>query len=250
MLDQAPSDGLHNIRLGCAGWAIPRAQAAAFGQGPSHLARYSTRLPAVEIDSTFYRSPRPTTYQRWGATVPRGFQFAVKAPRTITHQHRLLDCDSLLAAFLAECGALGPALGPLLLQLPPSLSFDSPVVAAFLESLRARFGGLVVCEPRHASWFTGAGDALLAAYQVARVAADPAVVPAAAHPGGWPGLVYYRLHGAPRVYYSAYDAATLAALAHQLRRAARTGPAWCIFDNTASGAATANALDLLAQLRG
>ena len=190
------------------------------------------------------------TYRRWAASVPSGFQFAVKVPRTVTHQHRLLDPNLLLDTFLAECRELGPALGPLLLQLPPSLAFDVTVVEAFLASLRTRFAGPVVCEPRHASWFTGAGDALLAAYQTARVAADPAIVPPAVHPGGWNGLVYYRLHGAPRVYYSAYDAQALDTLADQLRRAVRRGPAWCIFDNTAAGAATANALELLGRLRG
>ncbi len=248
----AATDGIgfpHNVRLGCAGWTIPRAAADAFAAGPSHLARYATRLPAVEIDSSFYRPHRPATYARWAASVPAGFQFAVKVPQAITHTGRLADAEPALATFLAECGALGPALGPLLVQLAPSLVFDPPLVRAFLTTLRARFGGLVVCEPRHASWFTPAGEALLAAYQVARVAADPAVVPAAAQPGGWAGLVYYRLHGAPRIYYSAYAPPVLDALAASLRAAATSGPAWCIFDNTAAGAAPANALALLARLR-
>jgi uncharacterized protein YecE (DUF72 family) len=104
----------------------------------------------------------------------------------------------------------------------------------------------VAAEPRHAGWFTPAADALLAEWRVARVAADPARVPAAAEPGGWPGNAYYRLHGSPRTYYSAYDAAFLDALAPRL--AAAPAGAWCIFDNTALGAATADALGLLARL--
>lgn len=235
--------------LGCAGWAIPADQAHAFGAGPSHLARYATRLPAVEINSSFYRPHRPATYGRWAASVPVGFQFAVKVPRTITHTRRLVDSASLLEPFLAECGALGAALGPLLVQLPPSLAFDEPVVAAFLTFFRARFAGAVVCEPRHVSWFTAEADSLLANFQVARVAADPAVVPAAAQPGGWAGLAYYRWHGSPRIYYSAYDPATLATLAATLHATAQTRPVWCIFDNTAAGAAQANALAVLAQIR-
>jgi uncharacterized protein YecE (DUF72 family) len=132
---------------------------------------------------------------------------------------------------------------------------------AFFGTLRERHAGPAVVEPRHASWFVPEADALLAARHVGRVAADPARVPAAAAPGGWPGTVYYRLHGSPRVYYSAYDTAWLDALAAQLRAAAlATGgpergraapdaaPPWCIFDNTAAGAATANALDLLGRL--
>jgi uncharacterized protein YecE (DUF72 family) len=73
-------------------------------------------------------------------------------------------------------------------------------------------------------------------------------VPAAAEPGGWPGTVYFRLHGSPRTYYSAYDASYLDALATRLL-AAPPG-AWCIFDNTALGAATTNALGLLDRLAG
>ena len=242
------SETLPNVRVGCAGWSLPREHLPAFGDGASHLARYATRLPAVEINSSFYRPHRPATYARWAASVSAGFQFAVKVPKAITHTGRLVDAGPALDAFLAECGALGAALGPLLVQLPPSLAFSAPTVTAFCTALRARFPGAVVCEPRHATWFTAEAEALLAAFQIARVAADPAVVPAAAHPGGWDGLVYYRLHGAPRIYYSAYDSATLATLAGPLRTAAHSGPAWCIFDNTAAGAAIANALDLLATL--
>ena len=212
------------------------------------MARYATRFPAVEINSSFYRPHRPATYGRWAATVPAGFQFAVKVPQTITHTRRLDDPAPLLDPFLAECSALGAALGPLLVQLPPSLAFDARVVAAFLTLFRARFAGALVCEPRHASWFSAEADRLLAAYQVARVAADPALVPVAAQPGGWDGLAYYRLHGSPRIYYSAYDPATLTTLAATLHTTAQTRPVWCIFDNTAAGAATANALDVLAQL--
>jgi uncharacterized protein YecE (DUF72 family) len=236
------------IRVGCAGWSIPSTQAAAFGAGPSHLARYATRFAAVEINTSFYRAHRPATYQRWATSVPDGFQFAVKVPRTITHERRLVESAELLDTFLQQCGELGPALGPLLLQLPPSLTFERPVVARFLSTLRERFSRPVVCEPRHASWFSGEGDALLAEHRIARVAADPAVVPSAAEPGGWDGLVYYRLHGAPRVYYSAYDEAALDALAVKLRVAARRGIAWWIFDNTAAGAAMDNALHLQARL--
>ena len=84
---------------------------------------------------------------------------------------------------------------------------------------------------------------------MARVAADPAVVPAAAEPGGWDGLVYYRLHGSPKVYYSAYPDEYLEALAKTLTRAAKSAEVWCIFDNTAAFAATANALDVLDRVR-
>jgi uncharacterized protein YecE (DUF72 family) len=203
----------------------------------------------VEINSSFYRPHRPATYARWAASVPPGFRFAVKVPREITHGHRLADPEEPLDRFLAECGALGEALGPLLVQLPPSLAFDAVVAGPFFAALRERFAEEVVCEPRHPSWFRPDAEQVLVAHEVARVAANPAPVPSAAQPGGWEGLVYYRLHGSPRVYYSAYSEPYLAALANTLRAAARAAPVWCIFDNTAQGAATDDALSVIKRLR-
>jgi uncharacterized protein YecE (DUF72 family) len=81
---------------------------------------------------------------------------------------------------------------------------------------------------------------------IARVAADPLRAPGGGEPGGWDGLVYYRLHGFPRVYYSSYDADFLDALAIRMAQlSAPATPTWCIFDNTTLGAGTSNALDLL-----
>lgn len=237
------------IRVGCAGWAIPRQHAAAFPAAGSHLERYAGRFAAVEINSSFYRPHRPATYARWAATVPEGFRFAVKVPKEITHQRRLAAAEAPLDRFLSEVAALGTRLGPLLVQLPPSLRFEPAVAAGFFAALRLRFAGSVACEPRHASWFADEAGRLLEDAEVARVAADPAVVPAAALPGGWSGLVYYRLHGSPQRYSSAYSADALATLADTLAAAARAAPVWCVFDNTASGAATADALDLLERLR-
>jgi uncharacterized protein YecE (DUF72 family) len=199
----------------------------------------------VEINSSFYRPHRPSTYAKWAASVPAGFRFAVKVPRAITHERRLADVDAALDAFLAEATALGAALGCLLVQLPPSLRHDARVADAFLVALRARHDGAVALEPRHPSWFTPEAERPLLAHGVARVAADPARVPEAAEPAGDPRLVYVRLHGSPRIYYSDYDAAYLDALAEEVRGdLARADAAWCVFDNTALGHATANALAL------
>jgi uncharacterized protein YecE (DUF72 family) len=166
----------------------------------------------------------------------------VKAPKTITHERRLTDCESLVHAFLDQVGRLGDRLGPILVQLPPSLAFDPGVAASFFADLRSRFSGPVACEPRHSSWFEPAADRLLATHHVARVAADPAPDPRAATPGGWSGFAYVRQHGSPRIYYSAYGPGRLAALARTLDR--RASEIWVIFDNTALGAATEDALAL------
>ena len=234
--------------VGCAGWGVPKPHAGRFPAAGSHLARYAARLPAVEINSSFYKPHRPATYARWAATVPPAFRFAVKVPKAVTHEKRLTGAADLLDAFLAEATALGDEIGPLLVQLPPSLPFRGEVAGGFLTELRERFAGGVVLEPRHPTWFTPEGERLLASFRVGRVAADPAVVPAAGEPGGWDGLAYFRLHGSPKVYHSDYPPAYLDALAGRLR-ATTAAERWCIFDNTADFAAPANALDLLARLR-
>lgn len=231
------------IRIGCAGWTIPADCAASFPAGASHLQRYAGRFNAVEINTSFNKPHRRKTYEDWAAVVPPGFQFTVKLWKQITHTSRLADL-SALGYFLPDVRALGDRMGPLLVQLPPSLAFDAVAAGGFFSALRDRFTGSVVCEPRHSSWFAPEADDLLQSFQVARVAADPAPTPLAAQPGGWPGLVYYRLHGTPPLYNSAYDDAYLQALATSLSEKAQVAPVWCIFDNTATGAATRNALAL------
>lgn len=251
-----PSDtAVAHLMIGTAGWGLPRASQHRFasaGPAGSHLARYAQHLPAVEINSSFYRPHQRTTYERWAAATPPAFRFCAKLPRSITHMARLKDTEPLLQAFVHQVQGLGARLGCMLVQLPPSLSCDMAVADGFFGSLRRLHaeGGIAV-EPRHASWFTPEGDALLAHWRAARVLADPVLHDRGRAPGGWPGLVYCRLHGSPRVYYSAYDDALVQALALRLQAATReAGSVWCIFDNTASGAATDNALDLHEASRG
>jgi uncharacterized protein YecE (DUF72 family) len=237
-------------RIGCAGWTIPKAHAASFPPSGSHLKRYAQIFNAAEINSSFHRPHRRATYERWAASVPDGFSFAVKAPKTITHELRLVGAEAELDEFLAQARGLGQKLGPLLVQLPPKLGFDTDTVRAFFAVLRARHDGDVVCEPRHADWFTPPADDLLLEFRIARVAADPAVVAAAAEPGGWKDLIYFRLHGSPRVYWSEYGPEQIDWFAEKLVRAAKDArAAWCIFDNTASGAAAGNALALRERVR-
>ena len=235
--------------VGCAGWAVPKAHGAHFPVEGSHLQRYAGVFGSVEINSSFYRPHQAKTYARWAQSVPDEFRFAVKVPRAITHDKRLACSEPDLDRFLAECGGLGHKLGPLLVQLPPSLRYDSEVSGGFFTRLRERFAGDVVCEPRHQTWFAPEAEEMLASHRVARVAADPAPAPTAAEPGGWSGLAYYRLHGSPRMYYSEYSAPHLEALVQTLDEAARAAPVWCIFDNTAEFAATANALSVTEQLQ-
>lgn len=216
----------------------------AFPDEGSALQRYAARFDAVEINSSFHRPHRRTTYERWAASVPASFRFAVKLPRAISHDRRLVGCGEPLARFADEIAGLGDQRGPVLVQLPPSLAFAPEVAGAFFDELARVVGGVAVCEPRHPSWFAAEADALLVAHRIARVVADPARVPEAAVPGGWRGLTYARWHGAPAMYRSSYDPTAIAAHA----TFARAGDSWSIYDNTTLGAATANALALMAAL--
>lgn len=230
------------MRVGTAGWAIPAMSRPAFPDNGSQLERYATLLGAAEINSSFYRPHRRATYERWAAATPADFRFAIKLPKAITHERRLLDSEELLARFAEEIAGLGAKRGPVLVQLPPSLAFDASVAAAFFTLAADVLGGPIVCEPRHASWFAADADALLVALHIARVAADPARVTGADRPGGWLGLRYTRLHGSPDIYRSGYDDAAIATYAIAARAA--PGEQWTIYDNTAAGYALANALEL------
>ena len=233
------------VRIGTAGWSLPRILQDRFDGDGAHLARYARVFDAAEINSSFHRPHRPATYERWAASVPASFRFSVKIPKTVTHERKLVDADALLERFLDEAAGLGATLGCLLVQLPPSLALEADIAQRFFATLRARWTGDVAVEPRHASWFDAAGDALLREFRLARVGADPARVPAAARPAGDSSVAYWRWHGSPRMYWSSYDDAVLAALADDVRAARAAGSrVWCIFDNTTSGAATANALAL------
>jgi uncharacterized protein YecE (DUF72 family) len=238
------------IRIGTTGWSIPRAAASGFDSAGTHLERYSRQLDCAEINSSFHRPHASTTYAKWRDSTPPDFRFAVKIPRTITHEQKLQGTREPFITFLAQTDGLAEKRGPLLLQLPPSLAFDGAVVKAFLDEVRSVYDGPIVCEPRHPTWFAPLVASLLERYRISRVAADPPPVPDATSPGGWARVAYFRLHGSPRVYWSRYDAAGIAALAGTLGRISTEAQVWCVFDNTASGAALENAWELRERLRG
>ena len=259
---------MERVTIGIAGWALPGADAdvfppAAFG---SNLARYAEVFDAVEINSSFYRPHRPETYARWAESVPAGFRFAVKLPRTITHEKRLQDIEADLDRFLAEAGALGGKLGWMLVQTPPSLRFDPAAAGSLFAGLHARLhnvpragpashggdappaarrapGVMLACEARHGSWFGEEATALLREQGVVRVVADP--------PAGEPGpfvatrgdAAYVRLHGSPLIYRSIYEPERLAQVAAWLRGQGQAS-ALVIFDNTMSGTQVRQAMQL------
>ncbi|HEU4694346.1 MAG TPA: DUF72 domain-containing protein [Vicinamibacterales bacterium] len=237
--------GAADIRIGTAGWSIPRAAATRFDSAGTHLERYSRQLDCAEINSSFHRPHATTTYAKWRDSTPSAFRFAVKMPRAITHDLKLKNAREPFSTFLNQTDGLADKRGPLLFQLPPSLAFDGAVVTDFLDMVRGVYDGPIVCEPRHATWFSPPAASLLERYRISRVAADPPPVPEATTPAAWAGVVYFRLHGSPRTYWSRYDQNAIAALAAAVGRLATAKQVWCVFDNTAGGAAIENACELL-----
>lgn len=233
------------MNIGTAGWSIPRQNSDSFPAEGSALERYAAQFPVVEINSSFHRSHRSTTWERWRDSVPAEFRFAVKVPKQITHERKLVDCSEQLKSFVAEAGLLGEKLAVLLVQLPPKLAFEETAAAGVFAEIRSLSSARIACEPRHPSWFNEQVDAWLEQLGISRVAADPSICPEAARPGGCKRLSYWRLHGSPVVYRSSYQnrIATYAAVLNA--EAASGRDVWCIFDNTASSAGAGDALALI-----
>ena len=224
--------------IATAAWSIPQKVADRFAQEGSSLTRYASAFDGVEINSTFYRRHKASTYARWAGSVPDSFRFAVKIPKEITHTRAMKDIAEPFGAFLEDIRPLGAKRGPLLCQLPPSLAFDADAFDSAFNTVRNADDGPIVIEVRHKSWASAEALDLLKSYAINRVLADPAPV--------WPmedfdmPPKYVRLHGKPKIYYSSYADEQIRPFSDVL-----AADSWCVFDNTASGAAIDNALTLV-----
>lgn len=239
--------------IGTAAWTLPKDFAGHFSTEGTHLERYARALSAVEINSSFYREHKPATYKKWAASVPPDFRFSVKLSKKFTHIDKL-NCDrEAVNLVLSGIEELGPKWGALLVQLPPSLAFSAKISERFFSGLRERFGGLIAFEPRHRSWVSPEALALQIDFALTKVFADPEPCPLPTD-GPSKALVeklvrgrpaYLRLHGSPEIYKSNYELARLREFHSQIAHVRDAGAeAWCIFDNTTFGFATANALAL------
>jgi len=234
------------IRIGVSGWRYAPWRGAFYPDGlvqAKELAFTSHQFPAIELNGSFYALQRPTSYAHWAADTPDGFVFTVKAPRYITHILRLRDARAAVANFFASgLFALGPKLGPILWQLPPSLPFDARLLEDFLALLphdtpsaatlaqerEDRMQGRELLKPacpwrvrhalevRHESYRHPECIELLRRHRVALVVADTG--------GRWPELgdvtadfMYLRLHGAQQLYASGYSDAQIAHWGERIR---------------------------------
>jgi uncharacterized protein YecE (DUF72 family) len=240
------------VYVGTAGWSLSHAIAPRASPNQSGLQRYADYFNAVELNATFYRLPRPQTIERWRDATPAGFRFTVKLPRSITHEARLSGVDGEVAEFCELIARFEHKLGAVLVQLPASFEFDGRLCSDFFTRLGEATRAPLVVEPRHPTWFEDAATRLLLEHGVARAAADPACCPAAATPLPAARVVYFRWHGSPRMYFSAYLPEALAGLSASVLAARQSGgvrrDVYCFLDNTALGAAAVNALSLKALL--
>lgn len=227
--------------VGTASWAIPNQHRQNFEIKDSILQSYATRFNAVEINSSFYREHKPSTYAKWRETVPNDFRFSVKLSRIFTHDDRLSVSRFQLKQTLEGIFELKEKLGCLLVQLPPSLNYESDTALNFFAAVREFYVGPLAFEPRHITWDRDEARELLSAFSISRVFTDPQpYFSRELELGDYNGLLYKRLHGSPSIYRSSYEKKALASIAKKMKHA--QCETWCIFDNTTLGFATENAL--------
>ena len=235
--------------VGTAGWAIQKAMRDEFfatgAVKPNHLKAYSERFTGIEINSSFYKDHQPATYAKWASATPEGFRFSIKLAKRFTHIQKLEVESSDLKKMIEGTQELGEKFGVFLIQLPPKLVFDSEVAETFFSTFRELFDGDIAVEARNQTWAGREATQILEEYSVARVIADPNRI-GEAPPIRSAKLCYFRLHGSPKIYYSEYTKKQLEFWRAEFKKEMKAKQSgWCIFDNTALGAATANALEML-----
>jgi uncharacterized protein YecE (DUF72 family) len=232
------------IHVGTSGWSyahwkslfypadLPEAQWLAF---------YAARFHTVEINNSFYRLPDPRTLASWVKTVPKQFEFTVKASRFITHMKKLKDPKRSTRTFFRRISGLGDHLGPILFQLPPRWRFDARRLEGFLRVLSRDFR--YAFEFRDRSWINEEALELLARSKAAFCIYDlddylsPKNVTT--------DFVYVRLHGPDGPFRGSYDARTLAGWArHFTGWADQRRKVYCYFDNDERAYAAENAARL------
>ena len=239
--------------IGTSGWSYESWQGSFYPPTlPSqrYLGFYAQHFLTTELNSSFYHLPRLQTYQQWAKQVPHDFIFAVKANRLLTHSPQLQEVEETWQRIIQPARALGSHLGPILLQFPPSLRLDVRRLADLLQITHSSAAEVrVVCEFRHASWFTEEVYRLLRRYEVALCLADSARYPR--HEVLTTDFLYGRLHGRPALFASSYSQAALVQEAQAITQHLKDGlDVYVYFNNTMYGHAVENARTLLALVGG
>lgn len=237
------------ILLGTSGWQYRDWRGRFYPAGlPQRLwlEHFAGRFATVEVNNAFYRLPERDTFAAWRARTPDDFCVAVKMSRYLTHIKRLREPAEPVARFLDRATALGDRLGPVLLQLPPTLTADVPALDATLRLFPADVR--VAVEPRHASWWTAATRATLERRRAALVWADRLGRPVTPL---WrtTDFGYLRLHEGRARPHPRYGRAALASWVRRLADAFGEAPAYVYFNNDPGGAAIADAVTFAALCR-
>jgi uncharacterized protein YecE (DUF72 family) len=208
--------------------------------------RYAEEFDTVEINASFYRVPKAETFDGWRNKAPEGFCYAVKVNRFITHLKKLVGVEDTLSDFVTLARRLGPALGPLLYQLPPSLKLDLERLEAFLRLIPADLAN--VFEFRDKSWYVPELYALLDRHGASFCVHD---MPGSASQRIAVGpSAYIRFHGAEGKYWGRYSDESLLSWTDWLAGQARHGRScWCFFNNDIHGHAIEDARTLKAMVR-
>jgi uncharacterized protein YecE (DUF72 family) len=229
------------VFIGCSGFSYKEWKELFYPKGLSPtkwFEYYCAQFDTLELNVTFYRTPLLSTLEGWHKRSPAHFLFSVKAPKVITHYMQFRGTASLQRDFytLVRSG-LAQKLGPVLYQLPASLTFSKEVLARMLENMDPGFTNVI--EFRHESWWREETYRALAAQGTICCSCSFPGLPDRVIPGS--PTVYYRFHGVPDLYRSLYDPAFLKAVLEQVCQDRQTGKAFLYFNNTASGAAIKNA---------
>ena len=163
---------LEKLRIGCSGWSYKDWQGIFYPKGlaaKDYLGYYSKVFNCVEIDSSFYRIPNQFMVNQWRNNTPQGFIFSPKLPKKITHENKLKNSESTLVYFYSVLSKLKDKLGPIAIQLPPSikLSTHQSTMKEFISQLSPEFRHAI--EFRHRSWFTPEVHSLLRKNNIAMV---------------------------------------------------------------------------------
>jgi uncharacterized protein YecE (DUF72 family) len=233
--------------IGTSGWQYADWRGRFYPAGTPQrrwLEHYASRFATVEVNNAFYRLPERDTFASWRDRTPDDFVLAVKMSRYLTHIKRLRDPAEPVARFLDRAAGLGDKLGPVLLQLPPTLRADLPALAATL----ARFPEAVqvAVEPRHDSWWTDDLRALLTRHNAALCWADRGSRPLTPL---WrtADFGYLRMHEGRAKPWPRYGRAALGSWLDRIGEHLAGVPTYVFFNNDPGGAAITDATALAAQ---
>jgi uncharacterized protein YecE (DUF72 family) len=199
---------------------------------------YCQHFNTLEINNTFYRFPELKHLQSWYQRSPGDFLFTVKAPKTITHLKPFIDTKPIVDDFYAIAKeGFKEKLGPILFQLPPRLAYTKEVLDLIISQLDPEF--INVLEFRHQSWWKQEVYTQLEAKGIVFSGISYPELPNDVICNG--SSVYYRFHGAPKLYFSDYDNSFLRQVVILIQESKKTQKAFLYFNNTAAAAALGNA---------